>query len=187
MTQIVILRRDFLKSATALAGSLVLGMHLPVVGGAPIPEPATFLPNAYLRIAPDDSITIVVARTELGQGVYTSLPMLIAEELEVDLDKVRIEPAPVDAAYTNPIFDMQMTGGSTSIVSSWEPLRRAGAAAREMLLAAAAEVWGVSCSSCRAENGSIRRADTPEKLSYGQLAERASHLPVPESPQLKQP
>jgi isoquinoline 1-oxidoreductase beta subunit len=187
MTQIVVQRRDFLKSATAFGGSLVLGFHLRVMRCEPGPEVSAFQPNAYLRIAPDESITIVVARTELGQGVYTSLPMLIAEELEVDLDKVRIEPAPVDAAYTNPIFGMQMTGGSTSIVSSWEPLRRAGATAREMLLAAATQVWGVSSAFCRAENGFIKRTDVPEKLSYGQLAERASHLALPESPPLKRP
>jgi len=188
MTRIVVLRRrDFLRSTVTLGGGLVLGFQLRVTDCATASNSAAFRPNAYLRIAPDESITVIVARTELGQGVYTSLPMLVAEELEVDLGKVRIEPAPVDAAYTNPIFGMQMTGGSTSVVSSWEPLRRAGAAGREMLLEAAAQAWGVSSASCRAENGFIKRLDLPQKLSYGQLAERASHLALPESPQLKQP
>jgi isoquinoline 1-oxidoreductase beta subunit len=188
MNQIVVLRRrDFLKSAVGFGGGLLLGFRLQVMGSEAPRDPVAFLPNAYLRIAPDESITIIVARTELGQGVYTSLPMLIAEELEIDLDRVRIEPASVDATYTNPIFGMQMTGGSTSIVSSWEPLRSAGAAAREMLIAAAAQVWGVPPASCRAENGFIKHSDRTEKLSYGQLAERASRLAVPESPALKQP
>ena len=187
MSRVVVLaRRDFLRAATAIGGGLLLGVQLRPADGEAARGTSAFMPNAFLRISPDESITIIVARTELGQGVYTSLPMLVAEELEVDLDKVRIEPAPVDAAYTNPIFGMQMTGGSTSIVSSWEPLRRAGATAREMLITAAAESWGASAGSCRAEKGFVWHADGAQKFSYGQLAERASRVPVPESPRLKQ-
>src|SRR2546423_7504358 len=181
---VVVGRRDFLRPAAAVGGGLLLGVHVAPADGEPVAVPTNFAPNAFLRISPDESITIIVARTELGQGVYTALPMLIAEELEIDLDKVRIEPALVDTAYANPIFGMQMTGGSTSIVSSWEPLRRAGATAREMLITAAAGNWGVAPASCRAQKGFVWNSDGVRKLSYGQLAEAASRVAVPESPQL---
>ena len=115
----------------------------------------SFAPNAFLRIGSDDIVTIIVNHSELGQGVYTALPMLVAEELEADWSKVRVAAAPVDPVYNHTVFGMQATGGSTSTWSEWERLRQAGAAAKAMLLAAAAQVWQVDAAGCRAENGQV--------------------------------
>ena len=127
-------RRNFLKGSAALVGGLVIGFYLPVKGGRAFAADAAsakvFPPNAFIRIAPDDTITVVVNKSEMGQGVYTSLPMLIAEELEADWSKIRVEAAPVGAVYNHTGFGMQITGGSSSVSSSWEQLRRVGASAR---------------------------------------------------------
>jgi isoquinoline 1-oxidoreductase beta subunit len=139
-----------------------------------------FSPNAYLRITPDEKITIVVARTEMGQGVWTALPMILAEELEVDLKQITIEQA---GAST--LFGDQGTGGSASIRTTWDPMRKAGAQAREMLISAAATEWGVPRESCKAESATVIHSATGRKLSYGSLATKASALPVPDSPPLK--
>ncbi len=113
-----------------------------------------------MRIRPDDSITLVMPQVEMGQGTYTSMPMLIAEELEVDLTKVNLEAAPVgQKLYANPLIGFQVTGGSTSVMGFWEPLRRAGAAARVMLIEAAATQWNVDAASCHAEKGEVILAD----------------------------
>src|SRR5439155_6454461 len=117
----------------------------------------------------DESVLVVVDRSEMGQGVTTSLPMLLAEELEADWSKVRIESAPADKAYINPIFGMQGTGGSTSVRAAYTPLRQAGAAAREMLISAAAQTWGVERSECRAERGAVVHPATKRRLTYGKL------------------
>jgi isoquinoline 1-oxidoreductase beta subunit len=130
-------RRRFLQGGTAVAGGLVLGFHLPAGGRSARAGAGETAINAWLRIAPDDTITVVVAHSEMGQGVHTSLPMLLAEELEVDWTKVRAEFAPTAEVYRNRMFGIQGTGGSTSIRSSFEHLRRAGATAREMLRRAA--------------------------------------------------
>ena len=127
----------------------------------------------------------MVDRSEMGQGVATSLPMLLAEELEADWSKVRIEFAPADKAYTNPLFGMQGTGGSTSVRAAWMPLRKAGAAAREMLISAAALTWGVDRSTCRAAKGAVIHGPTQHRLTYGGLVAKAATLPVPRDVPLK--
>ncbi|HEU0039845.1 MAG TPA: molybdopterin cofactor-binding domain-containing protein, partial [Verrucomicrobiae bacterium] len=140
-----------------------------------------FSPNAYLKITPDDKVTIVVARSEMGQGVRTSLPMILAEELEADWKQIQVEQA---GAST--LFGDQTTGGSASVRTTWEPMRKAGAAAREMLISAAALEWGVARSSCKAENGAVTHAASNRGASYGELANRAATLPVPTDVPLKQ-
>ncbi len=182
-------RRDFLKVGVAAGGGLVLGFALPGAGlgkraGA---APGPFAPNAFLRIAADESVTVTVGKAEMGQGVYTSLPMLVAEELECDWARVRVEAAPVDPAYNHTAWGSQMTGGSTSVWSSWEQLSRAGAAARVMLVTAAARTWGVDAAECRAEEGFVVHAATGRRLSYGTLVEAAAALPVPQEIRLKDP
>src|SRR2546422_5835704 len=132
-------RREFLQTASVVGAGLVIGFHLPLGHKAAATPP--FAPNAWLRIGEDGAVRIIVARSEMGQGVATSLPMLVAEELEADWSKVKIEFAPADKAYTNPMFGMQGTGGSTSVRAAFTPLRKAGAAARELLVAAAAQTW----------------------------------------------
>jgi isoquinoline 1-oxidoreductase subunit beta len=189
-------RRKFIKDSAALAGGLVIGFYLPMKGGrayaadAP-PKPGqstkqTWPPNAFIRIAPDDSITIVINKSEMGQGVYTSLAMLIAEELEADWSRISVESAPVAAVYNHTSFPMQMTGGSSSIPSSWEQLRRVGASGRIMLIRAAAQQWGVPENECHAENSQVIHAGG-KKLSYGALADAAAKLPLPDNVALKSP
>jgi len=137
-------RRDFLQTAGTIGAGLVIGFRIPTrrdaqaLGGGQV-----FAPNAWVRIGADDSVLVLVDRSEMGQGVATALPMLLAEELEADWTKIRIEFAPADKAYTNPLFGMQGTGGSTSVRAAWTPLRKAGAAAREMLIAAAVHAPGL--------------------------------------------
>src|SRR5262249_20667482 len=136
-----------------------------------------FAPNAFIRIAPDGTVTLVMHKVEMGQGTYTSMSMLLAEELEVDLSQVRLEHAPPDdALYAEPFFGVQETGGSTSVRGNWEPLRRAGAQARSMLVAAAARTWQVDPESCHAESGVVFHAATGRRLSYGELVDRAARL-----------
>ena len=142
-------------------------------------------PNAWLRISPNGDILVIVDRSEMGQGVATALPMLIAEELEAEWSKIRIEYAPADKAYINPLFGMQGTGGSTSIRAAWQPLRKAGATARDLLISAAALTWGVDKSACRAEKGAVIHGS--DRLTYGQLVAKAATLPVPTDAPLKDP
>jgi isoquinoline 1-oxidoreductase subunit beta len=171
-------RRTFLGRSAAASAGLVIGFYLPKTTSAQ--ATGVFSPNAYLRITPDEKITIVVARTEMGQGVWTALPMILAEELEVDLKQITIEQA---GAST--LFGDQGTGGSASVRTTWDPMRKAGAQAREMLISAAATQWGVSPESCKAESASVIHSATGRKLSYGSLATKASMLPVPDNPPLK--
>ena len=145
-----------------------------------------FQPNPWVRIAEDGAVTIVIDRSEMGQGVATSLAMLVAEELEVDLAQVGIEFAPADPAYANPQLGEQMTGGSTSVRSSWLPLRQAGAEAREMLIAAAAAAWQVDPSECRAEHGAVLHLRSERRLGYGALAAKAATQHRPEKLVLKE-
>jgi isoquinoline 1-oxidoreductase beta subunit len=182
-------RRAFLQASAAAGGGLVIGCWAPALarfgavhGAAPVP----FQPNAYLRIAPDNTITVIVGVSEMGQGVLTSIPQLVAEELDADWAQMRFEQAPADPAYINPGFKMQATGGSSSVRSFWEPMRRAGAAARAMLIAAAADTWQVSAADCHAASGFVTHA-SGKKLSYGQLASRAATMPVPTEVKLKNP
>jgi isoquinoline 1-oxidoreductase beta subunit len=171
-------RRAFLGTSAAAGAGLVIGFYLPKTASAQ--AEGVFSPNAYLRITPDEKVTIVVARTEMGQGVWTALPMILAEELEVDLKQITIEQA---GAST--LFGDQGTGGSASIRTTWDPMRKAGAQAREMLISAAATQWGVPRESCKAESATVIHSATGRKLSYGSLATKASALTVPDSPPLK--
>jgi isoquinoline 1-oxidoreductase beta subunit len=176
-------RRDFLKTGAAAGGVLLLGVALPE-SRAQAAAATTSMPNAWVKIGSDDSITILSARSEMGQGVYTALPTLVAEELEVDLAKIKVEIAPAGAVYINSLLGGQITGGSTSVVEGYDKLRLAGAQARTMLVAAAAQKWGVDPSACRAVSGTVQ-GPGGQKASYGELAEAASKLPVPTDVKLK--
>lgn len=182
-------RREFLKTGALIGGSLILGFNLPDLALSEAKKTKKiFKPNAFIRIGADDIITIIVNKSEMGQGVYTSLPMLIAEELECDLSKVKVESAPVDPAYNHTEWGpVQGTGGSSSVRSTWVQFRQAGAAARIMLITAAANTWKVDASECRAEKGFIIHDKTKRRLSFGSLAEKASHLDVPKDIPLKSP
>ncbi len=180
-------RRDFLKAGAFLGGGLVLGFTLPLGERLLLAETSVFAPNAFLRIGADDSVTVIVPQSEMGQGVLTSLPMLVAEELEVDWSKVRFEQGPAAKVYANPIIGMQLTGGSTSVRAFWEPLRKAGASARIMLIQAAARAWNVDAGACRAEGGMVIHPPSGRKLAYGALTEKAAAMPVPKNVTLKDP
>jgi isoquinoline 1-oxidoreductase subunit beta len=169
-------RREFLAIGAAAGAGLVIGFYLPHTSAA-----NEFAPNAYLKITPDGKITIVVARSEMGQGVRTSLPMILAEELEADWKQIRIEQAGASTLYGD-----QTTGGSASVRTTWDPMRKAGAAAREMLISAAALEWGVARASCKAQNSAVIHADSNRSLAYGKLARKAATLPIPTDPPLKQ-
>ncbi len=170
-------RREFLGTGAAVGASLVIGFSLPGIGR----RSSSFKPNAWLEVHPDGAVSIWTGRSEMGQGVKTAMPMIVAEELEADWQTVRVIQADADPAYGN-----QMTVGSRSVQSGWEPLRKAGAAAREMLISAAALTWGVPRGDCRAERGAVLHASSGQRLTYGQLTDRAGTLPVPEHPPLKQ-
>ncbi len=179
-------RRQFLKASSAATGGLVIGFYLPggnKLANAQAPT-AAIPPNAFLRIGKDGSVTVQVKHLEFGQGVMTSLPMLVAEELECDWTKVRSELAPAGAAYAHTAFGMQMTGGSSSVVNSWVQMRTVGAMARTMLITAAANKWKVDPTKCRAENGVVI-GPAGRKANYGALADAANALKVPEKVALK--
>ncbi len=186
-------RRDFLKISVAASGGLLIGFRffgistLASAKSSSEPAPAsTFMPNAFVRIGSDEGVTVIVNHSEMGQGVYTSLPMLLADELDADWTKVGFEPAPVDPKYNHPAFGIQMTGGSSSVYSGLQQFREAGAAARAMLIAAAAQQWNVDASACRTESGAVFNKKG-QKLTYGQLATAAAKLTPPEHVQLKDP
>jgi isoquinoline 1-oxidoreductase beta subunit len=143
------------------------------------------MPNAWVRIGSDDTVTILCARSEMGQGVYTALPTLVAEELEVDLGTIKVEIAPFGDPYINALLGGQITGGSTSVVEGYDKLRLAGAQARSMLVAAAAQKWGATATACRAEQGAVH-GPGGRRATYGELAEAASKLPVPADVKLKE-
>jgi isoquinoline 1-oxidoreductase beta subunit len=184
-------RRHLLKGAATFGGGLVLSLALP-----PVMRPAwaatagqSFAPNAFIHIDHTGAVTLVMPMVEMGQGVYTALSMIIAEELEVDLGKVRLEHAPPnDALYANAILHVQTTGLSSSVRAFWTPLRQAGAVARTLLIAAAAKRWGVASETCRADRGAVYDAGS-RYLPYGELVEAASALPIPKPDEvaLKQP
>jgi isoquinoline 1-oxidoreductase subunit beta len=179
-------RRGFLQSSAAFSGGLMLGFSLPASGPA---QAAGLMhtPSAWVHIADDNTITLISARAEMGQGVYTSMPMLVAEELNVDIQKVKVAFAPPGKVYGNAlIYGLQLTGGSTSVREGYDKLRLAGAQVREMLVAAAAAKWKVDASMLKAENGMVL-GPNGRKASYGQLAEAAAKLPVPEKPAMKDP
>ena len=191
-------RRSVLKGGAALTVSFALplaaGRALAQAAAAPGKaghgSPAhgapsnTFAPNAWLRITPDNKVTVVCGSAEMGQGVLTAIPMMLAEELDADWTLVSVEQAPANTAYNNPMFGMQATGGSTTVRAHWTPVRQAGAAARQMLVAAAAQQWKVDASSLRTDRGHVV-GPNGRKASYGSLVEAAARQPVPEKPALK--
>jgi isoquinoline 1-oxidoreductase beta subunit len=179
-------RRAFLAVAAAAGGGLVVAVTLRVPPGAA--ADAVFAPDAFIRIDRDGAVSVVVSQVEMGQGTYTSMPMLVAEELAVDLAKVTVVAAPGDASrYANPALGIQATGGSTSVRGFYVPLRKAGAAARLMLVEAAAQQWGVAPESCTAADGTVTHAASGRSLGYGALADAAAKLPVPQDVPLKDP
>ncbi len=182
-------RREFLRFSVAASGGLLIGLYLPGARKLAVAEERSgtaFMPNAFLRIGTDERVTVIVNHSEMGQGVYTALPMLLAEELDADWNKVAYESAPVDPKYNHPVFGMQITGGSSSVWSGFEQYRNAGAAARTMLIAAAAQQWNADPSTLRTKSGVVLDG-TNRKLSYGQLAEAAAKIAPPTKVTLKDP
>jgi isoquinoline 1-oxidoreductase beta subunit len=179
-------RRDFLKVSGTVAGGLALGFYLP--GGPRVAQADAgggyASPNAWVRIGLDNVVTIMVARSEMGQDVYTSMTMLVAEELEVDINKVKVEIAPPAEVYINALLGGQLTGGSTSVRDGWEKLRKAGASARMMLIEAAADDWGVAAARCKAVDGVVVGPGS-QRATYGSLAARAAQMEVPKDVPLK--
>jgi isoquinoline 1-oxidoreductase beta subunit len=184
-------RRDLLRIGAALGGGLALSIALPPVTHPVAAEtPAGFAPNAFIRIDRQGVVTLVMPMVEMGQGTYTALPMLLAEELEVGLDQVRLEHAPAnDALYANALLQSQTTGLSASVRAFWLPLRQAGAVGRSMLVTAAARRWGVDPSGCRARHGEVMDPAGRRRIAYGALVDEAAGLPVPapDSVTLKDP
>lgn len=180
----VVSRRGLLRAGLAAGGGLLIGVGVEVAEAA---GPATaFVPNALIRIDADGTVTLTMPYVEMGQGTYTSVPMLLAEELEVDLASVRLQHAPAsDKLYANPLLGLQMTGGSTTIRANFLSMRQAGAAARLMLVEAAARRWGVEPTACRAARGAVHHDASRRRLGYGALTADAAALPVPREIALK--
>jgi isoquinoline 1-oxidoreductase beta subunit len=176
-------RRSFLRLGALAGGGLMLGLYFRSAGGAAAAEIAKlpglvdgdFAPSAFIRIAPDGTVTIYSGRPEIGQGIKTSLPMIVAEELDVDWHKVKVVSAPLDSAFGN-----QTAGGSMSTPTSFQNLRKIGATARTMMIAAAADIWGVPVSECYADEGVVHHRDSGKTLAYGDLVAKAATMPVPD-------
>jgi len=182
-------RRAFLKASAAAGGGLLLGFALPFAHDeARAAAAGGFAPNAFIRIGRDGRIVLVMPYVEMGQGTYTSIPMLIAEELEVELSQVKLEHAPPnEKLYVNPLLGVQATGNSNAIRGSWKPLREAGATARTMLVTVAAKRWNVDPASCEARSGAVHHRASRRRATYGELAADAARMPVPDKVLLKQP
>lgn len=180
-------RRNLLRIGMIAGGGFVLGLKLPPFAGEARADVGDlFIPNAFIRIQGNGEIVLTMPYVEMGQGTYTSIPMLIAEELEVELDQVRLEHAPPDEArYFNPLLGVQATGNSNAIRGAWLPMRQAGATARTMLVSAAANRWNVDPAQCRAQGGAVHHAATGQSLGYAELAADAARLPLPGSVTLK--
>ena len=179
-------RRNFLKTSAVASGGLLMALQLPGTWGQAMAAGTVSTPNAWVHIADDNTISILIAHSEMGQGVYTSMPMLVAEELNVDLHQIKVVVAPPAEAYVNELLGAQITGGSTSVRAGWEKLRVAGAQVREMLKAAAALEWNTDVGSIKADKG-ILTGPGGKKSTYGQMAAAASRMPMPEKPALKDP
>src|SRR5688500_9605223 len=182
MSAPVVSRRAFIATAATVTGGLVLGFSLPGRLASAPGYAVPFEPNAFLRIDPDGMVTVMVQRPEMGQGIRTTIAMLVAEELEADWSRVRIEQADLDPKYGT---DAQYAGGSNSTPESWYPLRQAGATARAMLVSAAARRWGVAEGDCRATKGTVVHGASGRSARYGELADAASTIPVPTDVPLK--
>ena len=185
MTPRVVDRREFLRAAGIAGTGLLIGFRVPGTNDAlAMPAPAEFAPNAYLRVGTDGVVTLYADHVELGQGIHTALPMIVAEELDADWAKVRVERMSTDpSSWPRAI----RTVGSQSVRGSWAPLRRAGATAREMLATAAAEQWGVDRASVRTEKSFVVHAASGRRIAYGDVAARAATLTPPQNPPLKSP
>ncbi len=179
-------RRSFLKAGAFASGGLLVGVVLPAAPGWVHAADGVYAPNAWVHIAEDNTISILSARSEMGQGVYTSMPMLVAEELNVAFSQIKVVSAPPAAVYVNSVLGVQATGGSTSVRDGWLRLRVAGAQVREMLISAAATRWGVDRSLLRADNAMVL-GPKGKNASYGSLAAAAARLPLPENPPIKDP
>ena len=194
---VAVSRRDFLKATGMAGGGLMLAIGLGprgLLGGrvahaaeGAAAAPKVYPPAAFIRIGEDEQVSIIVGKLEFGQGVLTSMPMLIAEELDCDWNKVRSEHAPADVVYANPLFGAQFTGGSMSIRTSYVQMRTIGASARQMLMTAAAQRWGVSPEKVSTRRGVVIENGGKRSLTYGQLAQEAMNLPVPSGVKLKTP
>jgi isoquinoline 1-oxidoreductase beta subunit len=182
-------RRGLLRGAVA-GGGLLLGINFlrsEVVDASSVGGAGVFAPDAFIRIAPDGKATLIMSQTEMGQGVYTAVAMIIAEEVDLAMDSITLEAAPAsDRLYGSPIFGIQMTGGSTSMRAWWMPMRKAGATARAMLVEAAATGWKVDPATCRTENGKVFHDASQRLIGYGALAGRAAQIKPPAAPVLKQ-
>src|SRR5437016_5903298 len=181
-------RRSFLK-VSAAGGAFLIGGYVPGLReGSTVEAATTFEPNIWVKIGADDSVTIVLTQLEMGQGVMTSMPMLLAEELDADWSKIKTEWAPADPKYGNPNFGgAQLTAGSNSVRGMWKILREAGGSARAMLVGAAAQNWEVAENTCSTEKGEVVHKASGRRLRYGALVDKAGTLPVPKSVSLKSP
>src|SRR6202171_3459136 len=182
-------RRSFLRTSAVASGGLLLSLSLPFASReSEAASSDSFEPNAFIRIGGDGQIVLTMPYVEMGQGTYTSIPMLIAEELEVDLKQVRLEHAPPnEKLYANPLLGVQATGNSNAVRGAWQPLRQAGATARTMLVSAAAKRWNADPASCRAQSAEEIHVPPGRKIKCGALAADAARLPVPENVALKRP
>ena len=181
-------RREFIRTGAAIGGGLLVSLYVPLPDGrsdALAAEEKDFALNAFVRIGTDESVTVISAHSEMGQGIYTSLPMLLNEEFQADWSKVLVEAAPVDKVYNHPVFGIQITGGSTTSPAEWERYRRMGALARTMLVEAAARQWNVQASSCHVDNGAVIHGATRRRATYGSLANAAAQLTPPADVPLK--
>lgn len=183
-------RRKLLKSSVTLGAGIVIGFHMPVksalaqFGAPPPPSP----PNAFVRIAPDNTVTVISKHTEMGQGIYTGLATILAEELDADWSQMRVESAPVNAQlYMHLMLGIQGTGGSMSVPNAWQQYRTVGATARALLVAAAAQQWEVDTAGITVAKGVVSHADSGRQATFGELSSLAATLPVPEGMPLKTP
>ncbi|MGB7282523.1 MAG: xanthine dehydrogenase family protein molybdopterin-binding subunit [Candidatus Acidiferrum sp.] len=186
----VVGRREFIKTGAAIGGGFLVSLYAPLPDGpssALGAEEKQYALNAFIRIGTDESVTVISAHSEMGQGIYTSLPMLLNEELEANWSNIRVEAAPVDKVYNHPLFGVQMTGGSTTSPAEWKRYREMGAIARVMLVQAAAAKWGVAAESCHVEKGVVLHAATGKRATYGSLADAAAQLTPPTNVPLKSP
>ncbi|QWD05923.1 xanthine dehydrogenase family protein molybdopterin-binding subunit [Polynucleobacter paneuropaeus] len=179
-------RRQFIQQSAATTGAFVLGMYLPLTSDAVTKSASPTVVNAWVQITPDNQISLICARSEMGQDVYTSMPALLAEELNIPLSMVKVQIAGVAPIYINALLGGQITGGSSSVREAFDKLRIAGAATRSVLVQAAANRWSVPITDCKAMNGKVSHAGG-KSATYGELAAEAAKLPLPEKPALKSP
>ena len=174
-------RREFLKKSAVGGTGLIIGFYLPgkyeALAGTPPKDPTAI--NAWVQIAPDDNVTVLIDKSEMGQGISTALSMVVAEELDLDWKKVNTVFAPAAPPYFNPIFGLQGTGGSSSVRGSWEPVAKASAAAREMLISTAAKRWNVELSACHTENSAVVQTASGKRFGYGALLMKQRSYPCP--------